>query len=297
MKSTFVILAMCALVGGLVGAVYAGTGPDLLIPQINPANITLDGLGTDWENPAIYPQEYMLTRDDLGGDATGGEMPPVDDWDGILYLGWSAPPDNMLYGYSRVNDDILNDECATNGGSWQDDGIEFVIDGDNSGGDYRTGYATHAETAMQLGIRMTQVPLPHGPGGNETNTQEHIWANAEAEWLSGPEYLLAALQHPTTRENCTYAYEWKMAVWDVTGTSAAESQRHTNTLGDVIGLLVQWDDSDAELDKRDNQPATCGPEGNAGWTNADHCNDAYFVEGLVVAVEPTSWGSVKASFK
>ena len=304
MRNTFVVLAMCALVGGLVGAVVAGTGPDLYIPYIDPGRVTLDGLGTEWEDPTFYSQDFMMTRDDLGGNVTGGDLPPVDDWDAILYLGWSASPDNMLYGFSRVSDDLLNDEAARNGDAWRDDCLEVIIDGDNSGGNYREGYAIHNENAQQFAIRMTEAPLPPGPGDPEEKTTWYIYANPDAKWMTAPEYFQAALMYPEGRENVTYAYEWKIAIWDQGGASAGESQRHINQVGDVIGLVIQWDDSDAELDKRDDQPGTEGPEGNKSWTDADHLNDAYLVENplypvgtVATAVEPTGWGAVKASFK
>ncbi|HID11130.1 MAG TPA: hypothetical protein EYP17_07495 [Candidatus Latescibacteria bacterium] len=301
MKVGWIALMACVLVGGLAGMVYSHVGPDIYIPQVDPARITIDGLGTEWEDPTFYPQEYMITPDDLGGNVTGGDLPPADDWYGILYLGWSAPPDNMLYGYSRVTDDILNDEAARNGDAWRDDTIEIIVDADHSGGNYREGWALHAETAQQFCIRMTQVPLPIPIEGaqDEDKTQWHIWARPEAKWVTKPEYMYAALDHPETRENCTYAWEWKMALWDEVGASPEESKRHINKLGDCIGLVIQWDDSDAELDKRDDQPGTQGPEGNESWTTADHLNDAYFVENplLPPAVEASSWGVVKASFK
>jgi hypothetical protein len=304
MRNILVILTVCALVGGLVGMSYGQVGPDVYIPYVDPGRVTLDGLPTEWEDPTFYPQDFMMTRDDLGGNCTGGDMPPVDDWDGICYLGWSTPPDNMVYCYSRVTDDLLNDEAPRNGDSWRDDALEVMFDADNSGGNYREGYALACENAQQFSIRMTEAPLPPGPGDDNMNTTWFIFASADAAWMTQPEYFQAVLDYPEGRENITYAYEWKMALWDQGGASAEEAQRHTNQVGDVIGISLQWDDSDAELDERDDQPGTQGPEGNEAWTNADHFNDAYLVESplydvgpVSTAVEPTAWGAVKASFR
>ncbi|MCD6336551.1 MAG: hypothetical protein J7M27_14730, partial [Candidatus Latescibacteria bacterium] len=58
MKSTLFVWVMCVW----TGAVYAqGSGPDLLIPYVDPELITIDGLGADWEDPMVYPQDYMLS--------------------------------------------------------------------------------------------------------------------------------------------------------------------------------------------------------------------------------------------
>jgi hypothetical protein len=306
MRNTFVILIVCALVGGLAGMVYGQVGPDLFLPYVDPGRVTMDGLGTEWEDPTFYPQDFMVPRDGLGGEVLGGEMPPVDDWDCILYLGWSAPPDNMVYGYARISDDILQDDAVRNGDATNDDMMELVVDGDNSGGDFREGWALKIETAYQLGVRMTETPLPPGPATHDDNNNTVFVYSSEADvaWITAPEFFTAALDYPEGRENVTYAYEWKMALWDVCGASPEESQRHMNQLGDVFGLALQWDDSDGDLTTRDHQPGTNGPEGRQAWTDADFINDAYLVENplydvntVTTAVEPTAWGAVKASLK
>lgn len=305
MKASWLVLVGCVLVAG---ATYAGTGPDILIPYIDPSRVTIDGLGTEWEDPTFYPQEMMLSSTDnpeYFGIVTGSPPSGPEDWSGVLYLGWSAPPDNMIYGYSRVTDDILLIGVPRNGDAWKEDDIEIMTDPDNSGGNFREGYALHAETAQQFGIRLGELPLE--PGADEDYTRCHIWANPAAKWVSGPEYFYAEVVTPTATENVTYAFEWKIALWDQVGTSPEESVRHDNMAsyesGEPIGFGVAWDDADTELGTRDTQIGTMGPEGNQFWTNADHFNDAYLVDnplyevGTVVAVEPSSWGAVKASFK
>ena len=172
MKSTIFVLAMCVL----AGAVYAqGTGPDLLVPYVDPALITIDGLGTDWEDPAVYPQDYMLSSTDAPdyfGIVTGSELSGPEDFSAVLYLGWST--DNMLYGYSRVTDDILQVGVPTNGACWGEDDLEIMTDAGNIGGDYRAG-DLDAEFAQQFGVRQ-KAGVAMGPGGNDDDTICHIWA-------------------------------------------------------------------------------------------------------------------------
>ncbi|RKY66337.1 MAG: hypothetical protein DRQ08_03225 [Candidatus Latescibacterota bacterium] len=301
MKAAWLALVACAFVAGTV---YAGTGPDILIPYIDASRVTIDGAGTEWEDPTFYPQEMMLSSTDnpeYFGIVTGSELSGPEDWSAVLYLGWGT--DNFLYGYSRVTDDILLIGVPRNGDAWKEDDIEIMTDADNSGGDYRTGI--HAENAQQFGIRLGELPLE--PGADEDATRCHIWAKEEAKWMSGPDYFYAEVVTPTETENVTYAFEWKLALWDEGAASPEDAVRHnllaSYEAGEPIGFGVAWDDADTELGTRDTQIGTMGPEGNAFWKNADHCNDAYLVDnplyevGTTVAVEPSSWGALKASFK
>ncbi|RKY57995.1 MAG: hypothetical protein DRP94_07505 [Candidatus Latescibacterota bacterium] len=301
MRAAWLALVACAFVAGTV---YAGTGPDILIPYIDASRVTIDGAGTEWEDPTFYPQEMMLSSTDnpeYFGIVTGSEPSGPEDWSAVLYLGWGT--DNFLYGYSRVTDDILLIGVPRNGDAWKEDDLEMVVDADNSGGDYRTGI--HAENAQQFGIRLGELPLE--PGADEDATRCHIWAKEEAKWMSGPDYFYAEVVTPTETENVTYAFEWKLALWDEGAASPEDAVRHdllaSYNAGEPIGFGVAWDDADTELGTRDTQIGTMGPEGNAFWKNADHCNDAYLVDnplyevGTTVAVEPSSWGALKASFK
>jgi len=295
MRTGFVVVAACALVVGLTSMAFAFTGETLYVPEVDPTAIVLDGLDTEWSNPDFYDPAYILTRDDLR-NVTGGDLPPIDDWDGVLWTGWSAPPDNMMYGFYRMSDDILNDESATNGPAWRDDTLELFTDADAGGGDYNA-VPPRGTIAQQWCIRITMDPLPPGPGGNNENTQWFMWADMDRAWASGPPWMEAALIHPTTRENYTATVEWKLALWDVLGDDPETSVRHINELGDIIGFAYQMDDSDAEIDTRDDQPGT--PGAGDAWHIADSFNETIFVEGKVpfVAVEPVSWGAIKATFK
>ncbi len=301
MKSTIFVLVMCVL----AGAVYAaGTGPDLEIPFVDSALITIDGLSTDWEDAAVYPQEYALssTSDPAYFTlVTGSVLTGPEDFSATLYLGWST--DNMIYGYSRVTDDILQVGVPNNGACWGEDDFEIMTDAGNIGGDYRVG-DLDAEFAQQWGMRQ-KVGTVMGPGANEDETTCHIWAEAGAKWSTAPEFFYGVVDYPTGTTDVSTGYEFKLALWDEIGLSVGESQRHdayaTYDAGTPIGFGIAWDDSDATLGTRDSQPGTMGSDGNSFWNNADHFNDAYLVDNplydVMMAVAPTSWGAVKASLK
>ncbi|MFH1007800.1 MAG: hypothetical protein V1800_09895 [Candidatus Latescibacterota bacterium] len=296
------VLMICVL----AGAVYAQvTRPDLTIPYINPALITIDGLGIDWEDPAVYPQAYMLSSvddPDYFGLVGGSELSGPEDFSAVLYLGWST--DNMLYGYSRVTDDVLQVGRPTNGNCWTEDNLEIMTDAGNIGGNYRWG-DLDAEYAQMFGVRLKQG-VAMGPGGNDDDTVCHIWASDEAAWITSPEFFYAVTDYPAGTTDVTYAYEFKLALWDEVGLSVGESRMHdamaTYEAGVPIGLAIWWDDCDVKLGTRDTQIGTAGPEYlTYPGTSADYLNDAYLVGNplydVPVAVAPTSWGAVKASLK
>ncbi|MFH1007204.1 MAG: hypothetical protein V1800_06855, partial [Candidatus Latescibacterota bacterium] len=203
----------------------------------------------------------------------------------------------------RVTDDVLQVGVPTNGEAWGEDGLEIMTDAGNIGGAYRAG-DLEAEYAQQFGIRLKQG-VAIGPGGNEDDTVCHIWAEDGAKWITDSEFFYAVTDYPAGTTAVTYAYEFKLALWDKVGLSVGESERHdalaTYEAGVPIGLGIAWDDSDGELGTRDSQIGTLGPDGSSHWGNADHFNDAYLVDNpilyIIDAVAPTSWGAVKASLR
>jgi hypothetical protein len=302
MRTLITVCAICTLVLGLNGMIGAHVGPTFFLQQVNPSAITIDGKGDDpgWNAP-WWDDANTITTDMLGGDVTGGEFPTKDDWDAFLKVGWSAPPDNMLYFYSRVKDDILNDEAPDNGASWRDDQLEIIVDSNHDGGDYSRSPDTDGRIAQQYAIR-AKAGLPPGPGSGDEggmNNLYFIYAPLAVAWQSGPPWFEAAIDPPIGRTNVTYAFEGKLAMWDLASDKPETSQRHINAEGQTIGLVFQWDDSDAEADVRDDQPGTQGPDGNESWTNASHLSDFVLIGGPIpiTAVEVTSWGAIKATFQ
>ncbi|MFH1006198.1 MAG: hypothetical protein V1800_01685 [Candidatus Latescibacterota bacterium] len=300
-----IILAVGVLVSCVLAeVVYAqGTWPDILIPYVDPTFITIDGLGTDWEDPAVYPQKYRLSSADdpdyfsfRAGDLPSGP----EDFSAVLYLGWST--DNMLYVYSQVTDDVLKGTGIRNGSSWGQETIQIMTDADNIGGPYREG-GLEAEHAQQFGVRLRQG-VPMGPGGNEDDTVCHILAEDGAKWITGPDFFYAVVDYPANTTAVTYAYEFKLALWDEVGLSVDESQRHdafASFLADTpIGLAIVWNDCDMVPGNMDSKIGTMSPDGYDFWNNADAFNDAYLVGSpyaLIDAVAPSSWGAVKASLR
>ena len=298
MRTFITVLASCLFVIGFSVAVSAHLGSPYFAQQVDPSAITLDGKANDapWNPPSWDPNNTITT--DLLGGASAGEMPSGDDFDIALQVGWSAPPDNMLYVYAKVKDDFLNDEAARNGDAWRDDSMEIVTDADHGGGVFNE-VAPAGSIGQQFRWRIANVDMPPGPGDdNSYNRFAHCIADPTRMWISGPPWMEAEVEKPVGRENVTYAWEGKLALWDYAAESEATSQRHINAEGQIIGLTITWNDADADVDTRDGQPGTVGPAGGEYWHNADQSTDFVLVGGGgTTAVEATSWGAIKATFQ
>lgn len=276
--------AACALMLGLGDQIGAHVGPVFYAQQVDPATITIDGLGDDpgWNAP-LWDLANTITKEKLGGNVTGGELPSDGDWNAILKVGWSAPPDNMLYFYSQVTDDHLNDDAVRNGDSWRNDELEILVDADHDGGNFNDVQPSGA-IAQMYAIRMTEWDMPPGPASGEGQTRSFLYAPPERMWMSGPPWMVVEVQKPVGRVDVTYAYEGKLAIWDVAGDIPETSRRHINAPDRIIGLTFHWDDADAGVDTRDDQPGTQGPEGLEAWRDASHFSDFVLVPAMSLLI-------------
>ncbi|RKY66880.1 MAG: hypothetical protein DRQ02_08150 [Candidatus Latescibacterota bacterium] len=280
MKKTLALSVAFAFVVGVFGIASAHIGTTIYVQNVDPAKITIDGLNDDW---LAAGYEVTFTQDDME-DVLGGEMQPLDDFACVGYCGWSLPPDNMLYWYIAVTDDIHNADTPDDGGRYKDDNVEMGIDADHSGGNYREGI--HGEQAQQLGF----LPTP-GAG----IAQNYHWGDAALQWIVQEPYCYVAFN---IDDLPNYACEGKMAIWDRADVGGPEaSDRHVLTAGETIGWMIQIDDVDETPDTRDCQPGLEGSEGGRSWTDASQFNDAVLLPPSEDAVEPSTWGGIKALFE
>ncbi|MCK5381057.1 MAG: hypothetical protein KAJ81_06275, partial [Candidatus Latescibacteria bacterium] len=172
------LLLIGAFVISLAGSVSASeTFPTWYLNEILQSNpITIDADLSDWH---WVDPSTIITSDDIL-DRWGGEMPPKDDWDCVLYGGWSAS-ENMIYFGAKVMDDIFNNDCPEPGQAYMDDGIEILVDADNSGGDDR---------GDPCGSSLQQLSF-HIPGSGHTPVTYH-WAPEEMQWIVQEPYMVAA---------------------------------------------------------------------------------------------------------
>ena len=274
------ILLIGAFMISLAGSVSAHEGlPTWYIDEITAENpITIDADLSDWYwvNPAT-----IITSDDIL-DRWGGELPPKDDWDCVLYGGWSAS-ENMIYFGARVMDDIFNNDWVDAAQAYMDDSIEILVDADNSGG---------SPLDMPIGSSFQQLSF-HIPGSGHTPVTYH-WAPEEMQWIVQEPYMVAAYDDSNVPD--VAIYEWKMAIWDrVDPAGEASSDRHICTANETISLEIRFDEVDGDTDTCDHQPGTGITEGESSWGgNILISNFVLLPAPKFDAVETSSWGSVKA---
>ena len=133
---------MLALV--LAGSAHAHIGEKVFlifeIPDADLGDLDLfDGDIADWEDVV---GDASLTPEDFFADPTVGDGAQYDpaDMDYRVWLGWNNT-NNRLYLAAERTDNVYINEYA--GGApasvWQHDSIEFMVDGDHSGGQYNFG--------------------------------------------------------------------------------------------------------------------------------------------------------------
>ena len=278
------VLLVGACVIGLVGNVFAYEGfPTFYLNEITEATpITIDAELSDW---TWVDPTTIITSDDLQ-DILGGDLPPKDDWDCVVYGGWSSI-DNMLYLGVKITDDEWNNDTPDEGNSYKDDCVELIIDADNQGGNYRE-IDPDGQSAQQLAF--------HIPGPAGTATIYH-WAPEEMQWICSEPWFVHAYDDANVPDEVIY--EWKMAIWDRVDPAGPDaSDRHICTADETIGFQLQFDDVDAEPDTRDHQPGTGTSESGASWTDASVISNFVLLPvGGEVAVDASSWGSIKALMK
>nr|HID57598.1 hypothetical protein [Desulfobacterales bacterium] len=283
-----VLIGIIFLLGGIS---FAHVGRTYYIPQVPPGHqIVIDAEDDDW---AWMDPAYVIDRKYLTDDITG-EMPPVDDWDGFIMLAWTPPPDNMIYYFSRVKDDVFQ----IGGKAYpQDDYLEFGLDANNDGGNFRKG-VVNGGPAYQAAHHPGPTVAFEGYGGPgkgwmvNTHPVEQRWVLQEPWWVCAAKYP----DEPGTRD-VVLVYEGKFALWDRVDYAGPDaSERHINAAGQTIGMAIRWGDSD-EKGVRDNE-ISIGPKDTwQNWTDADYFNDLILLPYEAPAVEPSSWGAIKASFR
>jgi hypothetical protein len=292
-------LSMAVAFGGAVGAqaifpIYEISSDDL--PDLR------DGTLADWED--VLPGT-SLTHDDFAplAVADGAGIDPAD----LAYrsfMAWHSATQTLWICIERVDDVYIN---TYPGGEpqnmWQHDGIEFMVDGDHSGGSYN-GFSVdeygEEQAKLLAGFQAQQYTLvPETPDGMYvgSNTSASGWVTT-VPWAEGGGF--AEGEAPTTSVMEGYFTPWDGLNWQ----GPEFSERSTLEANRVIGFQISVQDWDVV----GTYHAFHTLSGLAStWREADN-----FVQGELIgcdygdcgsapndlpsAVESESWGRIKASF-
>jgi len=221
--------------------------PDLAMPAI-------DGV---MEEVWSYSTEQEITKVTAGSNPSSpadcsGTWRALWDWDHI-------------YVWVEVNDEALDNDSGS-GSKYQDDSVEFYVDGDNSKGD------TCDENDHQYTCR---------------------WNNAEIEEPSAihnGEPSLVGFEYAIVTTGSGYIYEARIPWMSIMGKSPAAGQ--------LIGIEV-WINDDDDGGDRDSQISWFGTDGN-GWQTPSMWATGQLVAGNKAGVPnpadgamyPETWASL-----
>jgi hypothetical protein len=287
------------LVFGLAGRAEAHIG-DRLYPfyeltEEDVARIDLRDVSVaDWE--AVIGEPSM-TPMDFYADPTVGEGAPYDpmDLDYRIWLAWRRSNNTLWVGHERIDDVYINEY---DGGDlsqlWRHDSLEFLVDGDHSGGDF-SGSAdpnwTDEERKLNTNRTAQQyVAIAVTPDGRHVG-----YLGAGAEWVNALPYSDggggAYGRDPTVAILEFYITPFDDLIWH----SPEDSQVSELYPGKIIGFTINIPDFDAAPSQYRGYHTMSGSA--ATWRYAER-----FVDGLLIgaekptAVENSAWGRIKAAF-
>jgi len=99
-------------------------------------DIEFDGNIEDWED-AVGPPSLLPA--DMFSDPGVGDGAAYDpaDMDYRVWLAWNQTGNHLYFAMDRLDNIYVNEYAGGNPGSvWQQDSLEFMVDGDHSGGSY-----------------------------------------------------------------------------------------------------------------------------------------------------------------
>jgi hypothetical protein len=302
MKKCKLLLLGCGLVLGVVATASAHSGWDLFLPEVpDPAAMTMDGDESDW---GWYDTDLGFIYDRGDFYAEQGDV-ELADWNGLWYLAYSRPPENRLYFFARVQDDLLRREQTDLNQMWRDDFLQLNLDNDHSGGPGRGEDLDQARNHQRYHIRI----LPGDDGVVAYNGQIEFLGDDGLSWsqdvdlegnVTGHWDIAWTVDPPDAAhgtENVEYTIEARLDTWDDHNLTEAESVRHVYAPGQVVGMFPRMHDGDEDPMERqyflrdritgENHPS--GPS-----VDADKMPDFTLLEADgMTAVESTSWARIK----
>ena len=260
-----------------------------------------DGSVADWE--ALYDPNLLPT--DFFADPTVGDGAQYDpnDLDFRIWFGWTRPinGNHIYFAVERVDDVYLNEYEGGNPGSlWQHDSVEFMIDGDHTGGQYG-GWTSgeHYETEEELKIinnaqAQQYLCIPESPDGYYAG-----YLGSGTGWVNTPSYMDAGGgvvgTNPTISVIEFYTTAFNNIIWnDPDGSDAAEL-----TPDLIVGFQISVPDFEVA-------PASYHAFHTLSGQSETFRYAERFVDGILVgaadpgpgitAIEASSWAQIKASF-
>ena len=282
----------------LAGSAHAHIGEKVYlifeIPDADLEDIDLfDADISDWEDVV---GDASLTPADFFADPTVGDGAQYNpaDLDYRLWLRWNETNNRLYLAAERIDDVYINEY---GGGApatvWQYDSVEFMVDGDHSGGQYNFGNSetmTAEEKALNQNSQAQKWNAIFGaPDGRI------LGYPGRAEWLNSPP-LSDGGGGSTGGGPTVSILEIYVTPYDDIIFSDQEGSVATNLeAGNIIGLQIAMPDFDEAPQQYRGYHTLSGQA--ATFRFAERFVDAQLVSaGDATAVADLSWARIKASF-
>jgi hypothetical protein len=255
-----------------------------------------DGNMDDWDAQFGTPS---LVATDFYADPTVGDGAQYDpnDLDFHIYLGWTraARGNHMYLAIQRVDDVYINEyEGGNPGDLWRHDAVEFMLDGDHTGGQYGGWDASqYTEEELKL-INNEQAQqyegIPESPDGQLVG-----YLGAGTEWVNVLPYAdgggSAVGTSPTVSTIEFFVTPFDDLIWN----DPAGSVQSTLEPDRIVGFQISVPDFDVAPSQYHAFFTLSGQAETFRYAER-------FVDGILVggdngtAVEQSSWAQIKASF-
>ncbi len=300
-KSLFAVLAL-TLVLGLASGANAHIGSDVYLffeiadEDAGELDFT-DGNLDDWLD---LVGDASLDATDFFADPGVGDGAPYDpaDMDYRFWFGWNSTASTIWAAMERT-DDVYVNEYDGDGAMWRwDSAIEFMVDGDHSGGEYGIN-ASNCEGCSEEEIFLANnrsaqqyLAIAESPDGRQVG-----YLGAGSEWVNALPYSFAGGaafgDSPVTTVTEMFLTPFDNLIYNDEAGSVAS----TLTAGKVIGFQISIPDYDVAGTYHAFHTLTGQ---TATWRFAERFADGRLIGvggDTGTAVEESSWGRLKATFE
>ena len=263
--------------------------PDHLVPAI-------DGDLTDWE--VVGDSYAILTGQFHDLISPEVEASDSDDFAARLMVGWNKA-ENRLYIAAQVRDDIHQIDRPAGSAEviFRDDAMELFIDADHSGGQF----ANFTELSDEEYRRRNGTEANHFVLAGPPPDEDFFVNYSAAVWYALPDgpYTRAAVEFAGVLGGKGVTnYEVMLVPFDRVDINAVfQSEEHLLREGEILGFNVEFNDLDVHSDLFDAKWSLSGQHNS--YRFSDRFTDLMLMslEGTLqgTAVEPRSWGRLKAS--
>lgn len=294
----FISILCLLLAFGLVGNANAHIGEQVyLIFEISDADLQdinlFDGDISDWEDvvgeASLGPSNFFA--DPTVGD--GAQYNPAD-MDYRIWLSWNESSNRLYLATERTDDVYINEYGGGAPASvWQHDSVEFMIDGDHSGGQYN--YNNEESFTDEEKVRNQNAQAQKWNAIFDSPDGRYLGYPGQAAWLNQPPLSDGGGNSVGGGPTLSVLEIYITPYDDIIPTDQEGSIATDLEAGNVIGFQIAMPDFDTAPTEYRGYHNLSGQA--ATFRFAERFVDGRLIAaGGATAVADQSWARIKASF-